>query len=521
MATIGSMIVNVLANTAGFVSGMKTVRGELSAVKAQAAITQSALGALGGVKNVLAGVGVGITGGAIVRHLMTTADEIDRLVKVSDRLGITTENLRGLEYGAGLAGVSTEELSSALGFMSKQLAEAAHGGGKAKDVIKELGLSARQLAQMTPDEALLTFTRSLAGVKDESEKVRIAMRLFGDAGVPLLTLLNEGEGAIKGYMEEAKKLGLTYSKEEADKVVAFNDAFEKLKNTLGGFSQDIVIDVSPTAIALVKDLQELTTGKQEDKPRLVGDYLPGLPGGPSYAAAKAEVDAVYSYRKHYRDKKESGRAFYESPIKDDPLSSFERGAFTKEELEAARARIAPHHKGDLSRTGDRAYAALLEEKRKRPLDFMTDEQRRKILASGTRIAIGGVASGVETIVSGYQKAAKGLAVIDEAGAKLGKGMLIDSIISPTRPFVPPSEIAKAKEAAEKAKEEAERKAEREAESRFRLTQPTPTAPRGSAASREQIRQSQQQAAQLKEARNANLHLRGIKDALTNPRATGL
>jgi len=519
MATIGSMIVNVLANTAGFVNGMKTVRGELSAVKAQAAITQSALGALGGVRNVLAGVGVGITGGAIVRYLTDTADEIDRLVKVSDRLGITTENLRGLEYGAGLAGVSTEELSSALGFMSKQLAEAAHGGGKAKDVIKELGLSARQLAQMTPDEALLTFTRALAGVKDETEKVRIAMRVFGNAGQPLLTLLNEGEEAVRGYVQEAKSLGLTYSKEEADKVVAFNDAFEKLKNTLGGFTKDIVIDVSPAALALVKDLQELVAGKDKDKPRLVGDYLPGGPDG--YAAAAAKVFARNEVRAYYKDKKASGKAFYESPIKDDPLSDVERGAFTKEELEAARARIAPHHKGDLSKTGDRAYAALMEEKQKHPFSFMTDEQRRKILASGTRIGIGGIASGVDAIVSGYQKAAKGLAMIDEAGAKLGKGMLIDSLISPTRPFVPPSEIAKAKEAAAKAKEDAELKAEREAESRFRLQQPTPTAPRGSAASREQIRQSQQQAAQLKEARNANLHLRGIKDALTNPRATGL
>lgn len=509
MATIGSMIVNVLANTAGFVNGMKTVRGELKHVKAEAAIANSALLGLGNIKSIISGLGIGITGMAVTRALTTTAQEIDRLVKVSDRLGITTENLRGLEHGAGLAGVSAEELSSALGFMSKQLAEAAHGGGKAKDVIKELGLSAKQLAQMTPDEALLTFTRALAGVKDETEKVRIAMRVFGNAGQPLLTLLNEGEGAIRGYMTEAEKMKLTYSKEEADKVVAFNDAWERLSKTIAGFQKEIVINIAPAAIKFVEDLTFVikwisSFGEKglfedvrtfDDKPAEFGDWLPEWMKtlNPFYDKESITRNTIERLQ---RKQAESGRGVTDSPQFDNSMA---RQRFTEAEIRRKRENSEwfkdPRFKPPVDAEGERARLGRMF----RP--FIS------------RIT-GPAEIGVNAVVSGYEKAAKGLVEIQKLGEQWGKDQMLKRLLNPpANPFFA--------EDLKRAKEEAERKAEREAESRFRLTQPAPTAPRGSAASREQIRQSQQQAAQLKEARNANLHLRGIKDALTNPRATGL
>lgn len=509
MATLGSMIVNVLANTAGFVNGMKTVRSELKQTKAEATMAQTALAGFGSVKSILGGLGIGLSGAVITRSLMSTADEIDRLVKVSDRLGITTENLKGLEFGAALAGVSAEDLSSALGFMSKQLAEAAHGGGKAKDVIKELGLNAQRLATMTPDEALLTFTRALSGVKDESEKVRIAMRVFGNAGQPLLTLLNEGEDAIRGYVEEAKKLGLTYSKEQADKVVAFNDAWEKLGITLSGFGKNIVIDVAPAAIKIVDDLQSLvakspgnTPGdvrNSDGKPSVLGRWLPDMLRWDfiTDAIARQTVAAAQKTR---------------APGPGRGTSSVVTGAFSKEELAASRARLRQDFRPGIK-------TQFETDSPKSGMRLESEIQANLERARQRNIAV--LNYGVGKVVSGYAAAVKGLATIDKMGAEWGKRQMINRIFNPPQDPFYSEKIRAAKEAAEKAKQEAEEQAKREAETKRRMTQPAPTAAAGSAASREQIRQSQQQAAQLKEARNANLHLRGIKDALTNPRATGL
>lgn len=508
MATIGSMIVNVLANTAGFVSGMKTVRSELQLSRAEAAKATAALIGVGNVKNVLGGLAIGVSGAAITRTLMNTADEIDRLVKVSDRLGITTENLRGLEFGAALAGVSAEDLGSALGFMSKQLAEAAHGGGKAKDVIKELGLDAKRLATMTPDEALLTFTRALAGVKDESEKVRIAMRVFGNAGQPLLTLLNEGEDAIRGYVEEAKKLGLTYSKEEADKVVAFNDAWEQLGITLGGFTKDIVIDVSPEAIKIVQDLQAIAGRTNNprtsaDKPQRAGSWLPDWMQDP---LGLEDWLARNTYSRLAQKKKDSGRSFTDSPQFN---NSMERQRFTQGEIEQKR-KASQWYKDPRFRPPDDPMRERYE------LGRMVRPLTRRITGPA-EIGINVISKGLANV----GKAANGLAALEKRGVEWAKQDMIRRIVRPPQDPFYNEKIRAAKEAAEKAKQEAEDKVKRDAETRRRMTQPVPTAAPGTAASREQIRQSQQQAAQLKEARNANLHLRGIKDALTNPRATGL
>ena len=514
MATIGSMIVNVLANTAGFVNGMKTVRGELRNVKAEASATQSALAAFGGVKSMLAGLGVGISTVAIARQLGQTADEIDNLVKTSDRLGITTENLRGLEYGAALAGVSTEQLSSALGFMSKQLAEAAHGGGKAKAVIKELGLSAKTLASMTPDEALLRFTRSLAGVKDESEKVRIAMRLFGDAGVPLLTLLNEGEGAIKGYMEEAKKLGLTYSKEEADKVVAYNDAWEKLKTTLGSFTKDIVINVSPAAIKIVEDLQDMLSKTadvrtKEGGPKKAGSWLGML--YPQFIEDFITNDKITGYDAIKRRGNEVLRVLPDGTkvrrgYTMDP--SLEAPGFTSEELEASRKKLDPRFRP--GGPGEAAAGATL-----------TSGGLDKV----QKWATGRVSSAIDMVVEGWQDTGQALKQVDGMGADLGKKMRNQYLIWELRGR--PSEMKELERERKKKAAEAEKKMLDEGresmyERRFRATQPTPTAPAGSGSAADMVRQSQQQqAAQLRAAEKANDHLRGIKDALTNPNTTGL
>lgn len=509
MATIGSMIVNVLANTAGFVNGMNTVRGELKHVRTEAAIANRALLGLGNIKSIISGLGIGITGVAVTRALTTTAHEIDRLVKTSDRLGITTQNLRGLEHGAGLAGVSSEELSSAMGFMSKQLAEAAHGAGKAKDVIKELGLNAKQLAQMTPDEALLTFTRSLAGVKDETEKVRIAMRVFGNAGQPLLTLLNEGENAIRGYMEEAERMKLTYSKEEADKVVAFNDAWERLSKTIAGFQKEIVINIAPAAIKFVEDLTFIikwigSFGEKglfedvrtfDDKPSEFGSWLPDWMKNLNPFFDKESITRNTIERLN-RKQSASGRGVTDQPQFDNSLG---RGRLTEAEIRRQRDQSKwfqdPRFRPPVDAEGERARLGRMF----RPV---------------VRRITGPAEIGVNAVVAGYEKAAKGLVTIQKLGEQWGKDQMIQRLLNPpSNPFYADD--------MRKAKEEAERKAERDAESRFRMMQPAPTAARGSAASREQIRQSQQQAAQLQEARNANLHLRGIKDALVNPRATGL
>lgn len=257
MATLGSMIVNVLANTSGFHKAMNGVRGTLGSLQQAAG---SVLGSVDALSAGLGAIGVGFSANAIIGELSSVADQMDNLAKVADRLGVSTEVFKGLEYGAGLAGVSSESLAGSLQFLSKQIGEAMHGGGKAKVVFDELGLSAERLSQMSADMQLRTIADELGGISDSAQRTRAALRLFGGDGAAMLNFLAEGEGAISSYMRQAERLGLTYSREEVAKVEAFNDAWETLTKTIGGITKDFVIDIAPAALEAVKVLQETIEG---------------------------------------------------------------------------------------------------------------------------------------------------------------------------------------------------------------------------------------------------------------------
>lgn len=161
MATLGSLIVNVLANTSGFAKGMNSAIGTLGKLKAMSTTVH---GSVGKLEAAIGAIGAGAT----IYHLKSVAEEMDNVAKVSDRLGITTESLLGLQYGAGLAGVSSDSLAASMQFMTKQIGEAVHGSGKAKVVFQELGLSVNSLADMTPEKQLMLFAEQINAMGSEA-----------------------------------------------------------------------------------------------------------------------------------------------------------------------------------------------------------------------------------------------------------------------------------------------------------------------------------------------------------------
>jgi len=135
---------------------------------------------------------------------------LDALGKTSDKLGIATEKLASLHVQAELAGVSSNTLDTALQRMTRRLSEAAKGGGPAADAIKELGLNSQKLARMKPDEALREIAAAMGNVKNQSDKVRLAFKLFDSEGVNLINMLKGGTAAFDDAEKMAANLEALY-----------------------------------------------------------------------------------------------------------------------------------------------------------------------------------------------------------------------------------------------------------------------------------------------------------------------
>lgn len=238
MASLGTLAVNIVARTEKFTAG---VTKSLSAIQrfnsGIASATKKAL-AFGAATTAI-GVGVGV---AFVKGQL---DAVDALAKTSDRLGIATDRLVGLQLAAEEAGVANKTLETSLIRLSKSVSEASQGRGTGLLALNELKLNARDLSRLGLTDQLLLIADRMAGLETQSDRVRIAMELFGKGGAAMLNLLGSGREVIAEAEVAAAKLGLTIDRDMASAVERANDAFGRVLLTAQGLARQFAVRVAP------------------------------------------------------------------------------------------------------------------------------------------------------------------------------------------------------------------------------------------------------------------------------------
>ena len=252
MATIGSIAVSLRADTKKFVSGMGKATATLKrfsrSIPGVSALTSKlglALGAL--------------TGGSLAYFIKSQADAIDATAKFADRIGATTEGLVGLEHAARISGVGISALHMGLQRMTRRVAEAAQGTGEAQGALRELGLDAESLSSMRPEEVFQRIADRMGQVRDQSDRVRLAMKLFDSEGVALVNTLAMGSEGLQAMQREAEDLGLTFTRLDAAKVEAANDAFTRLGEMIQGAGRAAAVELAPYMEVAFRKLVEWGT----------------------------------------------------------------------------------------------------------------------------------------------------------------------------------------------------------------------------------------------------------------------
>ena len=221
----------------------KTKKGFGSATKGLKAVAGAVLSA----KTAIVGlVGAAGFGALIASSLRAT----DTLTKTANKIGTTTEALGALRYAADLTGVSTQTMDMALQRFTRRTAEAAQGTGEAKGAIKELGINAQELNRMPLDERMIVLADAFEGVKSESDRLRLAFKLFDSEGAALVNTLSQGSDGLKEMLGEARALGLTMSSSAAKGVEDTVDSLTKLQSLFKGVTDQTVAAFAP-AIEMV------------------------------------------------------------------------------------------------------------------------------------------------------------------------------------------------------------------------------------------------------------------------------
>lgn len=187
----------------------------------------------------------------------------DQAGKMAQRIGVSVESLTQLQHAAELTGVATTTLNTALQRQTRRVAEAAQGTGEAKAALIELGLSAENLARLSPDKQFMEIAGAMENVSTSGDKVRLAMKLWDTEGVALLQTINGGAEALRLMKEEADLLGLTITGESAASAAAFNDDLLRLQSTATGMVRLFTEQLKPIFTVVFQEARKAMLDNRE------------------------------------------------------------------------------------------------------------------------------------------------------------------------------------------------------------------------------------------------------------------
>ena len=217
-------------------------------------ITQNiALGGLAGGATIATGLAV------LTKSAIDVADAFD---EQSQRVNIAASDLSAYAYQAKFAGVSNEELNTALLKFNKTTADAYQGIGKGTEVYEALGISITDASGQIKSNTVLLgeVADAFAGLEDGPIKTSMAMDLFGKSvGAKLVPMLNGGTEEMRIFREEAERLGLVVKDDTAAAAGQFNDNLDKLSGAIDGFGNVLAEKALPALVKVTDYLADPKT----------------------------------------------------------------------------------------------------------------------------------------------------------------------------------------------------------------------------------------------------------------------
>jgi len=217
--------------------------------------------------------------GAAFRELRQFAAEADNVGKISERLGVATDELTALGYAAERSGVDFRTMSTALQRLIRRSGEAAQGFGEARGALAELGIDAAEFNELSLEEKMAQLADAFAAVSNQGDRVRLAFKLFDTEGVKFLNVIQGGSEALRTLTEEAREAGAVISEDLAEAAEKFNDTAAKFSLNLkgigisaGGPALNFFNDLAAQFGASANELDNLRAQLEFTRAQIEGDF---------------------------------------------------------------------------------------------------------------------------------------------------------------------------------------------------------------------------------------------------------
>lgn len=262
MPKIASLSADLVANTTKFDADLKKAdrtlansqrqwQGSLKKIDGQfGGLGKSIGGVTAGLFSLKGAFGalLGIAGaGGLAMMAKQAIDTVGGLGELASQLGITTDTLQAFQYAATQVGLSSAEMETSIGRLTRTIGDAAQGEKEAVDAFVALGvgvLDASGKVRSTED-VLRDAADALQRIPDPARRASLAVDLMGRAGQKMLPFLENGAAGIDDLTGRARELGLVFDEDIIASADEASDKLATLSKVMGVQFNAALVELAP------------------------------------------------------------------------------------------------------------------------------------------------------------------------------------------------------------------------------------------------------------------------------------
>lgn len=253
MANIGSLVVDLQANSAAFIGEMN----KASAATQRAATTmQTALGSMSqrfnAVTDHVRGFVAAFTVERIAHFAWNLVETAGGLGELAQQLGVTTDFLQAMQYAAAQSGVSSEQLQTSFIRLNDAIGQAVGHSDEAIKKFQDLGIFVLDASgnARTAEAVFEDLAERIRRTESPARQLAIANEFLGRTGARLLPLMLQGAEGIRRAREEAERAGVLITPEMIENA-------DKLADSIAALKIQIQALITPGAIEFFERLRDI------------------------------------------------------------------------------------------------------------------------------------------------------------------------------------------------------------------------------------------------------------------------
>lgn len=217
-------------------NNMKTVGGKITSTVTKVTATVTAFAA------------------GTVYAMKKAAEYGDRIDKMSQKIGMSRKSFQEWDYIMSQNGGNVETLQMGFKTLVTQIEGVQKGSKDSIKAFQALGVSVKDNNGhfRVADDVFNDVIRKLQQVKDPTQKMILANRLFGRSAAELRPLLNQEAEAIDELREKANKMGLIISEEDVKNAVKFTDTMDTFSRVFQAKFATIAMKLMPKFVEILE-----------------------------------------------------------------------------------------------------------------------------------------------------------------------------------------------------------------------------------------------------------------------------